>query len=211
MMFESLIHPRFMYDTDEGGSGGGAPAPEGEGQPAATATKPAAEDKPEGEGKQEQAPPWGDDPDKFDPDKAWRLIQNVRGDLDKTRARAEEAERKASEFEDSQKTDQQKLEERASNAEKKAADLEPEVLRLRVALRKGLTLTQAKRLVGDTEEELEADADELLADFRGGAEEEGDKPKPRRPRERVRTGAAPAAKPEETDPVKLAEKVSRRY
>lgn len=26
-------------------------------------------------------PPWGDDPSKFDPDKAWQLIQNVKGDL----------------------------------------------------------------------------------------------------------------------------------
>lgn len=30
----------------------------------------------------EVKPPWGDDPTKFDPDKAWKLIQNVKGDLE---------------------------------------------------------------------------------------------------------------------------------
>jgi predicted RNase H-like nuclease (RuvC/YqgF family) len=46
-------------------------------------------------------------------------------------------------------------------------DTNIEVLRLRVALKKGLSETQAKRLVGKTEEELEADADDLLASFGG--------------------------------------------
>jgi hypothetical protein len=31
------------------------------------------------------APPWGNDPTKFDPDKAWALIQNVKGDLAATK------------------------------------------------------------------------------------------------------------------------------
>lgn len=30
---------------------------------------------------QQQTPPWGDDPTKFDPNKAWTLIQNIKGDL----------------------------------------------------------------------------------------------------------------------------------
>ena len=38
-------------------------------------------------------------------------------------------------------------------------------LRAEVSNAKGLTPTQAKRLVGATREELEADADELLADL----------------------------------------------
>lgn len=36
---------------------------------------------PEGEQQQEATPPWGDDPTKFDPGKAWNLIQNLRTDL----------------------------------------------------------------------------------------------------------------------------------
>lgn len=40
-----------------------------------------------------------------------------------------------------------------------------ETLRLRVALEKGLTLTQANRLSGSTQEELAADADAYLAEI----------------------------------------------
>lgn len=50
-----------------------------------------------------------------------------------------------------------------------------ELLRLRVALKKGLNENDVKRLVGSTEEELLADADELLKSFgRGGNSEEGE-------------------------------------
>lgn len=36
-------------------------------------------------------PPWGDDPSKFDPDKAWALIQNVKGDLAAEKTKRDEA------------------------------------------------------------------------------------------------------------------------
>ena len=45
------------------------------------------------------------------------------------------------------------------------AELEGMELRRDVAARKGLTPAQAKRLVGDTEEELLQDADEIVALF----------------------------------------------
>lgn len=77
-----------------------------------------------------------------------------------------EAAKRLAEFEDAQKTENQKALERAEAAEKRAAELEIQALRNDVALRKGLTATQAKRLVGSTLEELEADADELLADLK---------------------------------------------
>lgn len=37
-------------------------------------------------GQAQQAPPWGT-PEQFDPAKAWNLIQNLRGDLEKAKAR----------------------------------------------------------------------------------------------------------------------------
>lgn len=37
---------------------------------------------PPAEQQQAQQPPWGNDPDKFDPDKAWKLIQNLRTDAE---------------------------------------------------------------------------------------------------------------------------------
>lgn len=49
-------------------------------------TEPAAQGAPEGQQGPSQAPPWGSDED-FNPEKAWNLIQNLRGDLDKVKNR----------------------------------------------------------------------------------------------------------------------------
>lgn len=38
----------------------------------------------------QQSPPWGDDKSKFDPDKAWTLIQNVKGDLAAEKAKTDQ-------------------------------------------------------------------------------------------------------------------------
>jgi hypothetical protein len=76
--------------------------------------------------------------------------------------RAAELEARLKEFEDRDKTEAQKLAERAEKAEAELATLQAASLRAEVALEKGLTPAQAKRLIGSTREELEADADELL-------------------------------------------------
>jgi len=94
---------------------------------------------------------------------------------------------KAAEFDkatEAQKSEQQRLEERAAKAEQDAQNAQIENARMRVALEKGLTPSQAKRLVGSTEAELAADADELLADL-----------KPGRPEGDVGQGARPQAGP----------------
>ena len=83
------------------------------------------------------------------------------------RAKANEAAaRKLAELEESQKSEIEKAIARAEEAEKRAQIVELEAIRNSVALSKGLTPSQAKRLVGSTLEELEADADELLADLK---------------------------------------------
>lgn len=64
------------------------------------------------------------------------------------------------------------LEERVAQIEKQATDNEARAMRAEVANAKGLTPSQAKRLVGTTREELEADADELLADI-GAQKQQG--------------------------------------
>lgn len=64
------------------------------------------------------------------------------------------------------KTELQKAIERAETAERERDKERSESLRSAVALAKGLTASQAKRLVGTTREELEADADVLLADLK---------------------------------------------
>lgn len=175
---------------EAGGSGSGDGSGSGEGA---------------GEGEGEK-PPWGSD-EEFDAKRAWQLIQDVREDSKKTKAERDELRGKVKKHEDASKSDQEKLEERTTTAEKNAAEAIKEAARLRVALRKGLTETQAKRLVGDDEEALEKDADELLESFRS---ENGDGDgKPRRPKERLRPGAQPSTEVDETDPAKLAGQVPR--
>lgn len=119
-----------------------------------------------------------------------------------------EAKQELDALKESQKSDTQKLADKATASEKVAATAQGELLRLRVAMRKGLTEPQAKRLIGTTEEELEADADELLDSFtdKTPADKDG---KPTRPKERLRSGAAPDEEPDETDPRKLAATVPR--
>ena len=69
------------------------------------------------------------------------------------------------------------LEERVAQIERQAQANEARAMRAEIANAKGLTPTQAKRLVGNTREELEADADELLADL--GAQKKNGNQSPR--------------------------------
>lgn len=82
-------------------------------------------------------------------------------ELEKLKAAAKELEK----IQDSQRTDSEKATARAEAAEKELADLKPKFERLEVAYEKGLPPNLAKRLTGGTREEMEADADELLAEF----------------------------------------------
>lgn len=174
-------------------------------EPQANDGTPDPENKGGGE-PQEQTPPWGSE-ENFDPQRAWTLIQNLREDLDKAKSGRDELAQKVKQYEDASKTKEEKLEESVKGAEERARKAEQEAARLRVALRKGLTETQAKRLVGETEEELEKDADELLASFQDAG---GQEPR-RRPQEKLRPGAVPSSEPEETDPRKLADRVPQPY
>ena len=90
----------------------------------------------------------------------------VKRALAKANKEAETLRLKLQEFEDRDKSEAQKLAERAEAAERAVAAAEARALRLEVASEKGLTAAQAKRLVGSSREELEADADELLETFK---------------------------------------------
>ncbi|EFC78948.1 hypothetical protein [Parafrankia sp. EUN1f] len=125
-------------------------------------------------------------------------------------------------LEDKDKSEAQRLQDAVTVAEKRAADAEARLLRIEVGAAKGLSVAQAKRLVGETQEELEADADELLTTFgaasSGKAESDAgaDKAKPSagrgRPKEDLRGGASSNAdsgdKP--VDPAKLAASILSR-
>ena len=85
-----------------------------------------------------------------------------------------EALARLKEFEDRDKTESTRAIERAEAAEKALAAAESRALRLEVASEKGLTPAQAKRLVGESREELEADAAELLETFKPASNEADD-------------------------------------
>lgn len=75
---------------------------------------------------------------------------------------------KLAEIEAANQTEAEKAAAKAAAAEERATQAELRALRLEVAAEKGLTPAQAKRLVGSTREELEADAAELLDTFKAG-------------------------------------------
>lgn len=96
---------------------------------------------------------------------------------------------KFDEIEQASRSDIEKAAERAAAAERERDDARGRLDRLEVALEKGLTPSQAKRLVGSTRDELAADADELLKDL-------GDSTKPRSPKPdpgQGRQGQGPAS------------------
>ena len=90
----------------------------------------------------------------------------VKRALNKANKEAEALRLKLKEFEDRDKSELERLTERAEAAERAAAATEVKALRLEVAAEQGLTPAQAKRLVGETREDLESDAKELLATFK---------------------------------------------
>ena len=82
-------------------------------------------------------------------------------DYDEVKKRADQYDA----LEQASKTEDEKRTEALVAAEKRATEADLRATRLDVAFAKGLTPAQAKRLVGSTREELEADADEVLRDF----------------------------------------------
>lgn len=127
--------------------------------------------------------------------------------------RAQEAEAKVKEAEDAEKTEVERLTGQVADLEKKLGAATAKSDRFEVAAAKGLTLAQARRLVGDTKEELESDADDLLADLglKNEKDDEGEnKPEAEeetpvfaRATEDLKGGASPAGE-ETVDAAKLA-------
>jgi hypothetical protein len=143
-------------------------------------TAPAESPEVEPEKAEPEAKPAGDPPADPKPD-------DQLGDAGKKALAAEREQRKAAEKElakyrkaEAEKAEADKSEaEKRAAAEQRAADAELRATRLEVAHEKGLTPAQAKRLVGATKEELEADADEILRDFpTGTAKPAAPKPDP---------------------------------
>ncbi len=127
-----------------------------------------------------------------------RREREKHSDYDELKAKAGRLD----ELEASNKSELEKLNERLTATDQRAQSAEQALLRANVAASKGLTPAQAKRLAGVTQEELEADADELLETFKAPRSDPSQRPRPN-----LRAGADPTEPVEETDPVKLASAV----
>lgn len=136
----------------------------------------------------------------------------ARKEAEKAAKEGKEAAAKLAELEDGNRSEIEKATAKAAEAERRAQEAEQRALRLEVAAEKGLTAKQAARLQGTTREDLEADADELLADFAPAATTDGDegeqateappatKAPATRPKEALKSGAAPATTPPDVQP-----------
>lgn len=158
-----------------------------------TTQQPPADD---GQQAQDTAPPWGSD-DQFDPDKAWRLIQNLRGDLDKVKNDRETFKSKVDEFENANKTELERLSESKQQAETAAAKARTEAIRLRMAIKYSLEEEDLDLLGAGTEEDIEARAKRLAE--RVSASPTAGGRTTTRPQESLRPGATPDGEPDPTD------------
>ena len=101
----------------------------------------------------------------FDAERAKRTIGNLRDSEKKLKAQVAELSAKAQELDkikESEKTELQKLQEQYEAERTERVKFERQVLRAKVALAKSLPAELVDRLQGETEEELNADADKLL-------------------------------------------------
>ena len=126
------------------------------------------------------------------------------------KANADAAKRLA-EIEEANKSESQKLADKVTVAEKHAADAVAKATRYEVAAELGIQTKHLKYLAGATREEIEESGKGILEDFPeayAGSDKDASG-KPTRPKERLRSGAAPDEEPDETDPRKLAAMVPR--
>lgn len=146
--------------------------------------------------------PEGPDPeadDTFDAERAKAKIAKANSEAKSLRDRLKAAEEKAArldEIENEGRSELEKLTAKVAEYERKAQEAESRAMRAEVAASKGLTAAQAKRLVGGSLEELEADADELLESFKPQEGTSGNQPHEGKPRENLRGGTDPTQEPE---------------
>jgi chromosome segregation ATPase len=150
----------------------------------------------------------------FDAERAKRALAKKNSEAENLRKRLRELEplaAKAKELEDAGKSETEKLVSDRDTHKGRADKAETSLRKLTVALDaapEGATLAQvravAKRLSGDTDEDLTADAEELY-DLLGAKKTKV----PGKPQESLRGGTDPDEPVEETDPRKLADLIRR--
>lgn len=152
-------------------------------------------------------PPATGEPDKPDPKKP-EIPPEVAAALKKANKEAETLRLKLKEIEDRDKSENDRLKEQLTEANDRTAKAEERAMRLQVAIDKGLSSTQAKRLVGGNQEELEADADDLLETFKP-ADENGRTPA--KPTEALKGGGDPENNEPAPDMRKIVADIPRGF
>lgn len=145
-------------------------------------SEPAAEEAAEGT----EAPPWGSDAD-FNPESAWKLIQNLRGDKAKLQERLNAQEVQAASEEEAPSEPEPESEESKAEpeptveqlkAEKQA--LQTELTKMRALHANGLPEEMAEFLPNGSDEEIGLAVEKLLK-FRGSATPAAGQPLPPNP------------------------------
>lgn len=147
------------------------------------APAPAEGEKPAAEAPKPEEAPSEEQPKTFDAD----YVKTLRGENAQWRIKAQQAEERAQELEDAQKSELEKAQTKAARLEQKAAEAESSLLRFEIAAEKKVPAEALDLLTGSTREELEAKADRLLElvkakesgtpEFDGGAREPAPSPK----------------------------------
>jgi hypothetical protein len=163
----------------------------------------------------------GDENALRDPGK--RALDAMKRERNTARKELAAVKAKLKEFEDQGKSETQRLQEAHESAAARAAKAEERHRALTVALDRApehatlaMVRAVAKRVRGETDEDLEADADELFEMFAPAPpkddkkSDKADRKVAGRPRERLRGGGDPDDEPEEDDPRKLAQLIRRR-
>lgn len=164
-----------------------------------------------------------DDEDRGDPsalrDPGKKALDAMKRERNEARKELAAVRAKLKDIEDKDKTETQRLQEARDELNTRASSAEEKLRAFQVAMERApahATLAQvkavAKRVRGETDEDLEDDADELFGLLAPAPPEKSERKTPvaGRPRERMtRGGADPDDEPEENDPRKLAALIRR--
>ena len=104
------------------------------------------------------------------PDAVVNAIEAERNKRRKVQQQRDEAYARIQEFEDAQKSEDEKRQEALDAAQARVKELEHKELQREVAIAQGIPLNAAHRLVGNSREELEADAEQFKSQVSAPAE-----------------------------------------
>jgi hypothetical protein len=141
-----------------------------------------------------EAPPWGDD---FDPEKAWKLVQNLRADKEKLSSRpalTPQQQQQLDEYNrlvEASKSEAQRQQEALEAANREAETARAEAIRYRAAATHGLSAEHFDLLGSGTEEEVSARAEKIAALLAAQAGPAPATAPQTRPVEQLRPGATP--------------------